>query len=207
MKVLIINGSPHKDGTTKKVIDEFINKMNSFNDVEINVIDLETRDIRGCIACNRCRELKRCIFEDELLTKTKELLKESDCLLIGTPVYYASPNGSLISFLDRLFYSKDFSVRLKVGASIGVARRSGTVASIDVINKYFTISEMVVVSSSYWNNVFGLNENDVQFDEEGLQTIRNLATNMYFVSSAIKEKKEKEEVPSNTYLSHTNFVK
>ena len=202
-KVLLINGSPKNNGCTYTSLNEMI-KVFCDEGIETELIHIGSKDIRGCIACNKCRQLGKCVFED-IVNEVAEKFEASDGLVIGSPVYYASPNGTLISFLDRLFYSSSFSKNLKVGASIVNARRGGNTSSFDVLNKYFLISSMPIASSTYWNMTHGFNSEDVKKDKEGLQTIRNLARNMAFMIKAIKDAKEKYGLPIVEKSEITSF--
>ena len=202
-KVLLINGSPKPTGCTFTALDEMVKVFNA-EGVETELIHIGNKDIRGCIACNRCRETGKCVFDD-LVNETAKKFEQADGLVVGSPVYYASPNGTLISFLDRLFYSTPFSKHLKVGVCVVNARRGGNTASFDVLNKYFSISGMPVVSSTYWNMTHGFTPEDVQKDKEGLQTMRNLARDMSFMIKAFKDAKEKYGIPKQEREYFTSF--
>lgn len=202
-KVLLINGSPKPNGCTFTALDEMI-KVFTQEGIETELIHIGSKDIRGCIACNRCREVGKCVFDDIVNVAAKKF-ETADGLVVGSPVYYASPNGTLISFLDRLFYSTSFSKHLKVGACVVNARRGGNTASFDVLNKYFSISGMPVVSSTYWNMTHGFNSSDVQKDKEGLQTMRNLARDMSFMIKAFEDAKEKYGIPKQEREYFTSF--
>lgn len=188
-KVLIINASPREGSNSSLLIKEITKVFNEYN-IESNIIDIGKKDIRGCIACGGCRKIGKCVFNDEVNDAGK-LFEESDGLIVVTPVYYASPNGTLISFLDRLFQSANYSKKMKVGAAFSIARRGGTTASFDVLNKYFTISGMPVASGDYWNNAFGRLPGEVEFDKEGLRNARVVAKRMVFLMNAISDAKEK----------------
>ncbi len=203
MKVLILNGSPHINGCTAKALKEVANTLNK-EGIETETINIGNKDIRGCISCNSCSKNNKCIFDD-LVNEIAPKFKESDGLIVGTPVYYAGANGTIISLLDRLFYSTNFDKTMKVGASIISSRRAGSTSAFDEINKYFTISSMPIVSSSYWNEVHGFNEEDVEKDLEGLQTMRNLGRNMAFLIKAINLCKEKYGLPKNEKGLFTSF--
>ena len=205
MKVLVINGSPRKDGNCERLLQEAINVLKE-NDVEIELYELGTKDIRGCMACGYCYEHGRCVFNDDAV-KLNEILKDADGLLVASPVYYGSANGSLISLLDRMFYSANFDLRMKVGAAFAVARRAGTVATFDEINRYFTISQMPVASGRYWNNGFGRAKEEVEKDEEGLQNARIVARNMVFLMRSIALGKEKYGLPEMEKVTPTHFIK
>ena len=172
--------------------------------LETKVIEIGNKPIRGCIGCNTCGERGKCVFDDSV-NETAPLFEEADGLVIGSPVYYASPNGTILSFMDRLFYSTGFSKQMKVGAAVVSCRRGGNTASFDVLNKYFTISGMPVASSTYWNQVHGFTADDVRKDLEGLQTMRNLARNMAFLIRAIADAREKYGLPETERGSFTSF--
>ena len=157
-----------------------------------------------CISCGSCAKTGKCIFND-LVNEVAPKFEAADGLVVGSPVYYASPNGTILSFMDRLFYSTHFSRHMKVGAAVVSARRGGNTASFDVLNKYFTISGMPVASSTYWNQVHGFTPEDVSKDLEGLQTMRNLARNMSFLIRAIADAKEKYGLPEVEHNSFTSF--
>ena len=202
-KVILLNGSAHQHGCTAAALEEMI-KVFEAEGIETELIQVGTKGIRGCIACNKCMEAGRCVFDD-LVNETAPKFKEADGLVIGSPVYYGSPNGNLLSFLDRLFYSTPFSKHMKVGASVVSCRRGGNTASFDVLNKYFTISSMPVASSTYWNMLHGFTAEDVMKDLEGLQTMRNLARNMSFMIRSFADAKEKYGYPEVENGCFTNF--
>ena len=205
MKVLIINGSPRKGGNTATAIAE-ITKILKEEQSEVIDYQIGTRDIRGCIACNYCRLNGQCVFNDDVV-QLASVFEDVDGVIIASPVYFASANGSLISLLDRLFYSTSFDKRMKVGASIAVARRGGCSATFDQLNKYFTISGMPVVSSQYWNSVHGHTPGEAEQDLEGLQTMRTLARNMVFLIKSIALGKAQLGLPYREEKIHTNFIK
>ncbi len=202
-KVLLLNGSPHPRGCTAAALEEMIRTFEQ-EGIETELIQVGAKDIRGCISCGKCGQFKRCVFDD-LVNEVAPKLKEADGLVVGSPVYYGSPNGTILSFLDRLFYSSHFSKHMKVGAAVVSCRRGGNTASFDVLNKYFTISGMPVASSTYWNQVHGFTAEDVGKDLEGLQTMRNLARNMAFMIRAIRDAKEKYGLPEVEHSSFTSF--
>lgn len=204
MKVLILNGSPKSNGCTAKALKEVENTLNN-EGIETETILVGNKDIRGCISCGFCHENGKCVFND-LVNETATKFKEADGIIIGTPVYYAGANGNLISFLDRLFYSTTFDKTMKVGAGVISSRRAGSTSAFDEINKYFTICNMPIVSSSYWNEVHGFSAEDVEKDLEGLQTMRNLGRNMAFMIKSIKLGKEKFGLPQNERDSFTSFA-
>lgn len=203
-KVLLLNGSPHPKGCTAAALNEMIR---AFGDegIETALVQVGSKAVRGCIACGSCRKNGKCVFDDAV-NETAKLFEEADGLVIGSPVYYGSPNGTILSFLDRLFFSTPFSKRLKVGAAIVSCRRAGNTASFDVLNKYFTISSMPVASSNYWNEVHGSSAEDVAKDAEGLQTMRMLAKNMAFMIKAIAAAKESTGEPEPEQKIFTNFA-
>ena len=205
MKVLIINGSPRKGGNTATAIAE-ITKILKEEQIEVIDYQIGTKDIRGCIACNYCRLNGQCVFNDDVV-QLASVFEDVDGVIIASPVYFASANGSLISLLDRLFYSTSFDKRMKVGASIAVARRGGCSATFDQLNKYFTISGMPVVSSQYWNSVHGHTPGEAEQDLEGLQTMRTLARNMVFLIKSITLGKAQLGLPYREEKIHTNFIK
>ena len=202
-KVLLLNGSPKANGCTAAALREMISVFEA-EGIETELIQVGSKDIRGCIACGSCGKNGRCVFED-LVNETAEKFRDADGLVVGSPVYYASPNGTILSFLDRLFYSTPFSKQMKVGAAVVSARRGGNTASFDVLNKYFSISGMPVATSTYWNQVHGFTAEDVKKDREGLQTMRNLARNMGFMIRAIADAKEKYGLPEVERGAFTSF--
>lgn len=204
MKVLLINGSPHAKGCTARALDEMI-KVFSSEGIETEVIQIGNKAIRGCISCNTCSKTGKCVFGDDPVNEVAKKFEEADGLVIGSPVYYGSPNGTLISFLDRMFYSSPFSKHMKVGAAVVSCRRGGNTASLDVLNKYFTISAMPVASSNYWNMIHGFTAEDVEKDAEGLQTMRNLARNMAFLMKSIASGKDSFGLPEYERGCFTSF--
>lgn len=207
MKVLIVNGSPRNDGNCSIVIEELLKVFKEYN-IDSTVLSIGTKDVRGCMACLTCKKTKNgCIFND-IVNEASEKFREADGLIILSPVYFGSPNGSIISFLDRLFYSRNYDVRYKVGACFNIARRGGTEASFDVINKYFTISGMPVVSGDYWNNAFGGSVGEVKEDLEGLRNARIVAKRMVFLMKSIKDgKKNYKELLDDEERIYTSFVR
>lgn len=202
-KVLLLNGSPRANGCTAAALQEMISVFRT-EGIETKLIHVGNKDIRGCIACNSCMKTGKCVFND-LVNETAPEFETADGLVIGSPVYYASPNGTILSFMDRLFYSTHFSKHMKVGAAVVSARRGGNTASFDVLNKYFTISGMPVASGTYWNQVHGFTAEDVKKDLEGLQTMRNLARNMSFMIRAIADAKERYGLPEMEHNAFTSF--
>ena len=205
MKILLVNGSPHVKGNTAAALEE-MKKVFDREGIEAEILHIGNKDIRGCIACRSCHKTGKCVFDD-IVNETAAKFEECDGLVVGSPVYYASANATLIAFLDRLFYSTHFEKRMKVGASVVVARRGGLSATFDELNKYFTISCMPVASSQYWNSVHGQMPGEAMEDAEGLQTMRTLAANMSFLVKSIALGKEKYGLPEKEESIHTNFVR
>lgn len=205
MKVLVVNGSPHLNGCTDRGLREVEETLKA-NGVEVERVNVGNKDIRGCIGCYFCRTHGRCVFNDAV-NETAPKIAEADGLLVGSPVYYAGCNGQLLAFLDRLFYSTSGTIdkTMKVGAAVVSSRRAGSTSAFDEINKYFTISAMPVVSSTYWNEVHGFTAEDVEADLEGLQTMRNLGKNMAFMIKAIAAAKQSEGLPEQERGTFTNF--
>lgn len=205
MKVLVVNGSPHLNGCTDRGLREVEETLKA-NGVEVERVNVGNKDIRGCIGCYFCRTHGRCVFNDAV-NETAPKMAEADGLLVGSPVYYAGCNGQLLAFLDRLFYSTSGTIdkTMKVGAAVVSSRRAGSTSAFDEINKYFTISSMPVVSSTYWNEVHGFTAEDVEADLEGLQTMRNLGKNMAFMIKAIAAAKQSEGLPKQERGTFTNF--
>lgn len=203
MKVLILNGSAHVDGCTTRALKELESILNE-EGVETETIVVGNKDIRGCIACNSCAAKGKCVFND-VVNEIAVKFKKADGLVIGTPVYYAGANGTILALLDRLFYSTHFDKTMKLGAAVLSSRRAGSTSAMDEIYKYFTISGMPIVSSSYWNEVHGFTKEDVEKDFEGLQTMRNLGRNMAFLLKAIHFLKEKEGPVLNEKGAFTSF--
>ncbi len=206
MKVLLINGSPHVRGCTYIALKEVADTLND-EGIETEIIQVGNKGIRGCIACGRCKTIGQCVFNDDLVNEVANKFEQCDGIVIGSPVYYASANGNLISFLDRLFYSHGFDKTMKVGASVVSARRGGTTATFDELNKYFTISSMPIASSQYWNNVHGNNIEEVKQDKEGLQIMRTLGKNMAFLIKSINLGKKEYGLPKKEERVSTNFIK
>lgn len=205
MKVLILNGSPRAGGNTALAINEAV-KVFEAEGITADVMNIGSKNIRGCIACNKCAELGRCVFDDAVNEAAKRF-EEADGLIAASPVYYASANATLIACLDRLFYSTSFDKTMKVGASIVVARRGGCSATFDELNKYFTISGMPVASSTYWNSVHGMEKRDSAFDAEGLLTVRTLARNMSFLMKSIALGKQQYGLPEKEPWQPTHFIR
>lgn len=206
MKVLLINGSPNEKGCTFTALSEVATTLNSCG-VDTEIVSIGKQAIRGCIGCGACGNSNRCVFKDDIANEILEKMEQADGLIIGSPVYFASPNGNLISLLDRLFYAGNCFAH-KPAAAVASARRAGTTVTVDDLNKYFTIKQMPVVSSTYWNMVHGKTPEDVRQDEEGLQTMRNLGRNMAWLLKCIEQgKKNGVEPPVNENTKYTNFIR
>lgn len=205
MKVLAINGSPRIGGNTSIALDE-VRKTFEAEGIEIEIVQIGNRDIRGCIACNRCSEIGKCVFDDIVNELTRKF-EAADGLIVASPVYYASANATLMACLDRLFYSTSFDKTMKVGASIVCARRGGCSATFDELNKFFTIAEMPIASSQYWNSIHGRTPGEAALDEEGKQTMRVLARNMAFLMKSIALGKEKYGLPEREAWIGTHFIR
>ena len=205
MKVLLINGSPHSNGCTATALEVVAKELEN-NGIEAEIVHVGHKDIHGCIACGKCNEIGKCVFND-FVNEIAQKFEASDGIVIGSPVYYAGVAGTMCSFLDRLFFSTHFDKRMKVGAAVCSARRAGTTATFDRLNKYFTISEMPVVSSRYWNMVHGFSREDVLKDEEGVQCMRILARNIAFLVKAIVAEKERNGIPKQEEITFTNFIR
>lgn len=205
LNVLIINGSPRINGNTSVAAEELVKTFDSL-DIRTNVIQIGNKDIRGCVACGSCSKTGKCVFDDEV-NKIAELFEQADGLIVASPVYYGSANGTLVSCLDRLFYSTHFDKTMKVGASVVVARRGGCSASFDGLNKYFLMSNMPVAPSQYWNLIHGRDKEEARMDGEGLQTMRTLARNMAFMMRGIALAKEEFGLPEKEEWKPTNFIR
>lgn len=213
MKVLLVNGSSKSNGCTYTALSEIAGTLEK-EGIESEIFNTGSTGstgsmpVRDCIGCGKCRELNgKCVFGDDIINELIEKAEVSDGFVFGTPVYYAHPSGRILSVLDRAFYAGGSAFNHKPGAAIASARRAGTTASIDVLNKYFTIAQMPVVSSTYWNMVHGNTPEDVLKDEEGLQTMRNLAKNMAWLLKCIETgKKSGIELPDNKKEYRTNFI-
>ena len=202
MKVVLINGSPHRKGNTFIALSEVAGALEK-EGVQTEIIQLGIKAVQGCIACNKCAELGHCVFQDTLYNQVREALQEADGIVVGSPVYYAGPNGALCALLDRVFYSCSELLAYKAGASVAVCRRGGASATFDRLNKYFTILNMPVVSSQYWNSVHGMRPGEATEDAEGLQTMRMLGRNMAWLLKGGK----REERPEPGLRVMTNFLR
>lgn len=208
MKVLLLNGSPHKNGCTYTALEEAAKALEK-EGIQTEIIWLGNGPVRDCIGCGACSKLDgACTFKDDNINEILEKAKDADGFVFGTPVYYAHPSGRVLSALDRLFYAGSSAFAHKPGMAVASARRAGTTASLDVLNKYFTIAQMPVVSSTYWNMVHGNTPEEVRQDKEGLQTMRNLARNMAWLLKCIQAGKEQGiEAPKAERAFKTNFVR
>ncbi len=205
MKVLMLNGSPRQNGNTSIALEE-MSKIFESAGVETEIVRVGSRDVRGCIACGRCEKLEKCVFDD-IVNELAPKFEEADGLVVASPVYYASANATLIAVLDRLFYSSHFDKTMKVGASVVCARRGGCSATFDELNKYFTISNMPIASSQYWNSIHGRVQGEAVMDEEGKQTMRVLARNMTFLMKSIALGKEAFGLPETEERVATHFIR
>ena len=205
LKVLMLNGSPRPNGNIALAFHE-MEQVFEENGVEYENILLGRTDIRGCIACETCRKNGKCVFND-IVNELAMKFEAADGLVIGSPVYYGSANGTLMSALQRLFYSTHFDKLYKVGASVVSARRSGCTATFDELNKFFTLSGMAVATSNYWNNIYGWDPGEGIVDDEGRQVMRVLARNMVFLMKSIALGKEQIGLPDTENRVWTNFTR
>lgn len=203
MKVLILNGSPRSHGCTARALEE-VEKTLHEEGIETETVLVGNKDVRGCIACRSCASTGKCIFDD-IVNEIAPKFESADGIIIGTPVYYAGSNGTILSLLDRLFFSTHFDKSMKVGSCVISSRRAGSTSAYDEVNKYFGICSMPIVTSTYWNEVHGSKAEDVEKDKEGLQTMRNLGRNMAFLMKSIQLGKEKYGLPKNEKDTFTNF--
>lgn len=209
MKVLLLNGSPHKNKCTFTALSIVADQLQA-NGIDTEIVHIAAKPVRGCSGCGSCRknDKKRCIYLDGGVNEVIDKLESADGLIVGSPVYYASPNGTVLSFLDRMFYAGGSYMSSKPAAAVVSARRAGTTASLDAINKYFTINRMPIVSSNYWNMVHGSTAEDVLKDEEGCQTMRILADQMAWMLKCIEAGKQAGiEVPAGEPKIATNFIR
>ncbi len=205
MKVLLLNGSPRANGNTAVALQEMV-KVFEKEGIETEVVPIGNRAVRGCVACNSCAKTDKCVFDDAV-NEVAAKFEEADGLVVGSPVYYASANATVVALLDRLVYSSSFDKTMKVGASVVIARRGGCSAAFDELNKYFTISGMPVASSRYWNSVHGARPGEAEQDLEGLRTVRTLARNMAFLMKSIALGKEAYGLPEIERGPATNFIR
>ena len=205
MKVLLLNGSPHAKGSTYTALHEMETVFHR-QGIETELIQVGHLPVRGCIACGGCRKAGKCVFDDIVNTLAPKF-QEADGLVVGSPVYYASANGTLVSVLQRLFYSTGFDKTMKVGAAVASARRGGLTATFDELNKFFTISGMPVASGQYWNGIHGNNAAEACQDAEGLQMMHTLAANMAFLMEAIARERTSAGLPEKEPKTFTNFIR
>ena len=206
MKVLLVNGSSHKQGCTYTALNEAAKTLND-EGIETEIFQLGNPEIRDCCGCQACKTSGKCVFDD-IVNDFIEKAKTADGFIFGTPVYYAHPSGRLLSLLDRAFYAGGYAFAYKPGAAVASARRSGTTASFDVLNKYFTIANMPVVSSNYWNNIHGNAPEQAMQDLEGLQIMRNLGRNMAWILKCIELGKQNGISPNSPEERiYTNFIR
>lgn len=205
MKVLMINGSPRQKGNTYTALHE-MEKIFAEENIETEILHIGNKDIRGCIACGSCAEKGKCVFDD-IVNEAAKKFEECDGLVVGSPVYYASANATLVAFLTRLFYSTHFDKSMKVGAAVASARRGGLTATYDELNKFFGITGMPIASGQYWNGIHGTAPGEAEQDAEGLQMMRTLARNMTFLMKSIALGKEAYGLPEKEPFARTNFIR
>lgn len=205
MKVLLINGSPRANGNTAIALRE-MTKVFEAEGVDTELVHIGNKEIRGCIACGKCFAAGKCVFDD-VVNEAAAKFEACDGLVVGSPVYYASANATLVAFLTRLFFSTRFDKTMKVGASVVAARRGGLSSTFDELNKFFTIAGMPVASGQYWNSIHGREAGEPEKDAEGLQSMRTLARNMTFLLKSIALGKEKYGLPEKEPFQATNFIR
>ena len=205
MKVLMINGSPRMDGNTGIALKE-MEKVFLQEGIEVKTVQVGNQAVRGCVACGYCGKNGKCVFDD-IVNELAPKFEEADGLVVASPVYYASANATLVAVLDRLFYSSHFDKTMKVGASVVCARRGGCSATFDELNKYFTISNMPVAPSQYWNSIHGMEKGEAAQDEEGKQTMRTLARNMSFLMKSIALGRKQFGLPEKEERVATHFIR
>ncbi len=207
MKVIMINGSPKANGNTAYALSVIASEL-AADGIDSEIVDLGTDAYRDCISCGKCKTDRKCVFDDDVVNELIDKITQADALIVGTPVYYAHPSGRIITVLDRVFYAGSRGFAHKPGAVVAVARRAGTTASVDVLNKYFTIAEMPLVSSTYWNVVYGRVPGEAELDAEGMQTMRNLAHNMSWMLKCIEAGRACGiEAPVSERKSYMNFIR
>lgn len=202
MKVLLINGSPHHEGNTAKALQALAAQL-ELNGLQTQTLWIGVKPVQGCIGCYKCMELGRCVFQDQLYNDVRSALETADALVVGSPTYYAGPNGSLCALLDRLFYSSGELLRGKPAAAVAVCRRGGGSTTFDRLNKYFQMMSMPMPNSQYWNLVYGRRPGDAEFDAEGMQTMRTLANNMTWLLNALQNNPRPGQEP----WQMTNFIR
>lgn len=205
MKVLLINGSPNAEGNTALALGE-MEAVFRAEGIETELIHVGNKAVRGCIGCRKCRQTGKCVFDD-IVNETAPKFAECDGIVVGSPVYYASANATLVAFLTRLFYSTGFDKTMKVGAAVAAARRGGLTATYDELNKFFAISGMPIASGQYWNGIHGAAPGEAEQDAEGKQMMRTLARNMSFLIKSIQLGKERYGIPEREKPTFTNFVR
>lgn len=205
MKVLLINGSPHAKGNTYIALHE-MEKIFIGENIETEIVHIGNKDIRGCTSCHACAKNGKCVFDD-MVNEIAPKFEECDGLIVGSPVYYASANATLVAFLTRLFFSTNFDKTMKVGAAVVAARRGGLSSTFDELNKFFTISGMPVASGQYWNSIHGRESGEAAQDTEGLQGMRTLARNMSFLMKSIALGKEQYGIPEKEQFAPMNFIR
>lgn len=205
MKVLMMNGSPRSNGNTARALAEMENVF-AQEGVETEIIHIGNKDIRGCIGCRKCAQTGTCVFDD-MVNETAAKFEACDGIVVGSPVYYASANATLVAYLTRLFFSTHFDKTMKVGAAVVSARRGGLTATYDELNKFFAISGMPIASGQYWNGVHGSQPGEAEQDIEGMQMMRTLARNMSFLMKSIALGKERYGLPEREKLTFTNFIR
>lgn len=204
MKALLINGSPRAKGCTYTALTELAKTLEN-QGIETEIVHVGHKDVRGCIACRKCHETGKCVFDD-IVNEVAPKLAQADAFVIGAPVYFASPAGGAISFMDRLFFSTlNIDKTMKVGAAVVTCRRGGNTATFDVLNKYFSMNNMPIATSQYWNMVHGSSAEEVLEDKEGLQTMRTLGKNMAFLMRSIQWGKENVGLPEREPVTFTSF--
>jgi multimeric flavodoxin WrbA len=206
MNVLMINGSPHEKGCVYTALSEVAGQLNK-QGIETNIFHIGTKPIHGCVACFACIETGYCVFKDDPVNECIDLAKKADGIVIGSPVFYAAPNGALCSFLDRFFFMKAAKYAYKPAAAIVNCRRGGASAAFDRLNKYFTISNMLVVSSQYWNATHGMTPEEVKQDLEGMQVMRTLGNNMAWLLKCLDVAKDTVPYPEKEPRQSTNFIR
>lgn len=206
MHVLMINGSPRKNGCTHTILSEVAGRLEAHG-ITSNILHIGTKPISGCIACYKCVETGYCVFDGDPVNECVDLLEEADGLVVGSPVYFAGPNGALCAFLDRVFYRKYYKYNFKPAAAVACCRRGGAATAFDRLIKYFTIAQMPVVSSQYWNMAYGNTPEEVRQDHEGMQTMRTLGNNMAWLLKCIDAAKATVPYPEKEQPARTNFIR
>ena len=204
MNVLLVNGSPHEKGCVYTALSEVANTLQE-NDIETTIFHIGTKSVRGCIACGKCRELGKCVFDDDICNELLQKMKAADGIIVGSPVFYAGPNGALCALLDRVFYSGSADLSYKPAACVISCRRGGASAAFDRLNKYFSINRMPIVTSQYWNSVHGTTPDEVRQDLEGLQIMRTLGTNMAWALHSVSQ--AAIPLPQKEAFVRTNFIR